>query len=109
MASDDDSKTYVITLCNTIIADNTAVNGSDIHVNNTYGTIAGVYSLSSFTDWTNTATNYGYDATKRLFRDPDNNDYQLASGGQAIDVGGNAFVSGCRPISTAIPESSTIS
>ncbi|MGI5832113.1 MAG: choice-of-anchor Q domain-containing protein [Thermoguttaceae bacterium] len=94
VASDDDSKTYVITLCNTIIADNTAVNGSDIHVNNTYGTIAGVYSLSSFTDWTNTATNYGYDATKRLFRDPDNNDYQLASGGQAIDVGGNAFVSG---------------
>ena len=90
--TEDDSRTYVITLCNTIIAGNSAVYDSDIHRNNTFGTLAGAFSLSSFTGWTNTALNYEYDSAKRLFRDPTNNDYQLASGGQAIDVGGNAFV-----------------
>lgn len=92
VSSEDDSQTYVITLCNTIIASNSAVYGADIHKNNEYGTINSAFSLSSFTDWSNTATNYEYDSTRRLFRDPGSGDYQLASGGQAIDVGGNAFV-----------------
>ena len=95
VASEDDSQTYIITLCNTIVAANTVSQsgaGTDIHLYNENGTISGAFSLSSFTGWTNTALNYEYDSAKRLFRDPANHDYQLASGGQAIDVGGNAFV-----------------
>lgn len=94
-ASDDDSQTYVITLCNTIVAANTVSQGGsgpDIHRYNENGTISGAFSLSSFTGWTNTAPNYEYHSDERLFRDPDNHDYRLASGGQAIDVGQNAFV-----------------
>ena len=92
VSSEDDSQTYVITLCNTIVAANSAVYGADIHKNNEFGTVSSAFSLSSFTDWSNSATNYEYDSTRRLFRDPDSGDYQLASGGQAIDAGGNAFV-----------------
>ena len=93
--ADDDSQTYVITLCNTIVAANTVSQGGsgpDIHRYNENGTISGAFSLSSFTGWTNTAPNYVYHSDERLFRDPDNHDYRLASGGQAIDVGQNAFV-----------------
>ena len=68
-------------------------NGADV---NSSGTINAYNALSTFTNWTNAnetgVVNYVYDPNRPLFADPENGDYRLANGSQAVNLGDDSFV-----------------
>ena len=91
------TSTSTATFYNSIIARNTSTSGGDSVAEFGSGTgakIQGYYTLSPFTAWTTSTSNYTYDTSKRLSNDADNGDYRLASTSQAIDKGKNSYVSG---------------
>jgi hypothetical protein len=54
-------------------------------------TISAYNTLSDFTAWTESSECLTYDAAKPLFTDPENGDYTLAEGSQAINQGNNDY------------------
>ena len=96
-----------LTLTNCTVAGNTAGSGDGggIYNNETSylynsivrgvsndGTIRAYNTLSEFTAWTESSGCLIYDPSKPLFADPENNDYTLARGPQAINRGNNDYV-----------------
>ena len=75
-----------VSLYNSIVVNN---EGNDIA--KSAGKINGYHTLSSYTDWTESANTYVYDETLPLFTDATNGDYTLANGSQALNKGNNTW------------------
>ena len=90
----DIDKTGVLNAYNTIIAGNLTQHiGADVY--SAYAThVANAYnSLSSYVAWTGGSNNVTYDSSKPLFKDAASGDFTLANKSQAINKGGNQYVS----------------
>ena len=82
-----------LTLNNTIVALNSAALGNDIYCEKTRFSLCNAYNtLSSFSEWDTSVSNYIYDPAKPLFADAKNGDYSLAANSQAINRGNNTYV-----------------
>ena len=85
-----------INVNNSIIVENSATaSGTDVYKSINY--LYAYNTLSSFTNWTNAATegvtNYEYDSTLPLFTDAANDDYTLARNSQVFNKGRNSSIS----------------
>lgn len=81
-----------ITVKNSIVAENKAGSGGNDLRKEEGATVSASYSLSSFTDWTESDHLVEYNANRQIFSDAANGIYTLAANSQALDVGNNAFV-----------------
>ena len=87
----------VLNAYNSIIAGNTTTKGNpDVSKElqyNLWKAKANAWNvLSSYTGWDTGANRYEYDASQPLFTDASEGDYTLADDSQALDRGGNAYV-----------------
>ena len=81
--------TAKMTLYNSIVVDN---DNDDITTpKSDPSSFYGYNTLTTYTDWTDGANNFVYDATQPLFVDATNGDYTLAPGSVAIDAGDAQF------------------
>ena len=76
---------------NSIIAQN-GISDISRYTGGSYGTIYAYNTLSSFTEWDESADCLEYDPALPLFADPENGDYTLTADSQAINVGNNNFL-----------------
>ena len=81
-----------LTLKNTIVALNRVKEESIDAAVETTASLKAYNTLSSFSNWTNGANNFVYNASKPLFTNAASGDYTLAANSQVLNKGNNQYV-----------------
>lgn len=85
-----DADTGTLTFQNCIVLLNTA-GESDSDIRSISANLFAYNTLSTFTNWAESANRYVYDPSQPLFAAPANNNYRLAADSQAADKGNNTY------------------
>ena len=93
------SRSYALSLTNSILVGNSAAASAEIARYNTKGLTAADHVLTDHTEWDTTSSLYAYDPDLPLFTNAAARLYTLTSDSQAVDVGKNAAVTTAADLS----------